>query len=385
MRSQSVEAPSREEAIAAAKEQFGPTAKVVGVRRLRSGGVMGFFSTERFVAEVEVPDAPAAPAATDRPRGSRVIAEESVEDRLAQLADLMAPAGGGAPLSLYGPGGAPRAAAADDAPARRPQSRGAGTSARPQPVRPQTGGAFAGDLPEGLPDGLAEVLASAQAASAARRAGTTRTAASGAAAARPAREPRPAAPAAAASKAAPAVDKGVAAKPFAPARHRPTLVHDLVEDPRPEAPTEVSAGPSPFTAALARMVGNDRQVTAAVAEAVEQSLAAEQAAVAEAEIPEVEVIPEPEPEVTPEPEVVAEVEVTAEPEVIAEPEVTPEPEVIPEPEVVAEVEVVPEPEVVAEVEVTAEPEVIPEPEVVAEVEVVPEPEVVAEVEVTAEP
>ncbi|HYH24802.1 MAG TPA: hypothetical protein VD834_05580, partial [Blastococcus sp.] len=48
----SVEAASRDDAIAAAREQFGPNARVIGVRRVRSGGVLGFFTTERFVAEV---------------------------------------------------------------------------------------------------------------------------------------------------------------------------------------------------------------------------------------------------------------------------------------------------------------------------------------------
>ena len=48
----SVEAATRDDAIAAAREQFGPSARVVGVRRVRSGGVLGFFATERYVAEV---------------------------------------------------------------------------------------------------------------------------------------------------------------------------------------------------------------------------------------------------------------------------------------------------------------------------------------------
>jgi flagellar biosynthesis GTPase FlhF len=53
----SVEAASRDDAIAAAREQFGPQARVVGVRRVRSGGVLGFFATERYVAEVAAKDA----------------------------------------------------------------------------------------------------------------------------------------------------------------------------------------------------------------------------------------------------------------------------------------------------------------------------------------
>ena len=49
----SIEADSRDDAIAAAREQYGPTARVVGVRKVRSGGVLGFFATERYVAEVD--------------------------------------------------------------------------------------------------------------------------------------------------------------------------------------------------------------------------------------------------------------------------------------------------------------------------------------------
>ena len=55
----SVEAASREGAIAAAREQYGSSVRIVGIRRIRTGGVMGFFTTERFVAEVEEPPAPA--------------------------------------------------------------------------------------------------------------------------------------------------------------------------------------------------------------------------------------------------------------------------------------------------------------------------------------
>ena len=62
----SVEAATRDDAIAAAREQFGPSARVVGVRRVRSGGVLGFFATERYVAEV-APDATKPAVPPDRP------------------------------------------------------------------------------------------------------------------------------------------------------------------------------------------------------------------------------------------------------------------------------------------------------------------------------
>ncbi|WP_460564250.1 hypothetical protein, partial [Geodermatophilus arenarius] len=49
----SVEAPTPEAAVAAARERYGNAVRITGVRRIRSGGVLGFFATERFVAEVE--------------------------------------------------------------------------------------------------------------------------------------------------------------------------------------------------------------------------------------------------------------------------------------------------------------------------------------------
>jgi flagellar biosynthesis GTPase FlhF len=66
----SVEAASRDDAIAAAREQFGPHARIVGVRRVRSGGVLGFFATERYVAEVAEtsPDTAGRPVVSPRTR-----------------------------------------------------------------------------------------------------------------------------------------------------------------------------------------------------------------------------------------------------------------------------------------------------------------------------
>jgi flagellar biosynthesis GTPase FlhF len=65
----SVEATTREGAIAAAREKYGSTAKVVAVRKTRSGGVMGFFASERYIAEVEeVPARRPAPLSDSRRR-----------------------------------------------------------------------------------------------------------------------------------------------------------------------------------------------------------------------------------------------------------------------------------------------------------------------------
>ena len=73
----SVEAASRDDAIAAAREQFGPSARIVGVRRVRSGGVLGFFATERYVAEVD-PDHPSRAAGRDR-ESARTSAVQAAE------------------------------------------------------------------------------------------------------------------------------------------------------------------------------------------------------------------------------------------------------------------------------------------------------------------
>ena len=81
----SVEAATRDDAIAAAREQFGPSARVVGVRRVRSGGVLGFFATERYVAEVDPDQVPARRRARPAARPSA-----SAEDRVAELAGLLA-------------------------------------------------------------------------------------------------------------------------------------------------------------------------------------------------------------------------------------------------------------------------------------------------------
>ncbi|MCW2583163.1 MAG: hypothetical protein JWQ53_1953, partial [Klenkia sp.] len=64
MPSRSPEPPSgatRDEAIAAAREQYGSDVRIRGVRRVRSGGLAGFFSSERYVADVVAPAAPPAP------------------------------------------------------------------------------------------------------------------------------------------------------------------------------------------------------------------------------------------------------------------------------------------------------------------------------------
>ena len=117
----SVEAATRDDAIAAAREQFGPQARVVGVRRVRSGGVLGFFATERYVAEV-APDAGRPPVPAPG-RGTR-------DDDL-----------GSSPLASASPAtAAPTSARARaSAPARNGAAAYAAEAVRsPEPARPAT-------------------------------------------------------------------------------------------------------------------------------------------------------------------------------------------------------------------------------------------------------
>ncbi len=53
------------------RSEFGPTARIVRAERVRSGGVAGFFSRERYELTVDVPDAPAAQVLDQRPRALR--------------------------------------------------------------------------------------------------------------------------------------------------------------------------------------------------------------------------------------------------------------------------------------------------------------------------
>ncbi|TFV54385.1 hypothetical protein E4P41_19090, partial [Geodermatophilus sp. DF01-2] len=74
----SVEAATREGAIAAAREKYGSSVRIVGIRRVRTGGVMGFFTTERFVAEVEE----LAPAPVERRPASKAESLARIEAAL---------------------------------------------------------------------------------------------------------------------------------------------------------------------------------------------------------------------------------------------------------------------------------------------------------------
>ena len=67
--------------------EIGPSAKIVDARKVRSGGMGGFFAKESFVVKVEVGDAPAAPAAVAPPVAEVLAAEPPTS--LLELADLV--------------------------------------------------------------------------------------------------------------------------------------------------------------------------------------------------------------------------------------------------------------------------------------------------------
>ena len=263
MPSQSVEAATRDEAIAAAREQFGPTARVVGVRRIRSGGMLGFFANERYIAEVEVTKDAPAPAAAEP--GAKVPTSTpvqrpvpSLDDRMQELAELLGGAAQESPaVGLYGRTGAAAESAAPASPSLA--SLVASRSAR------DAGGATPRPAGGATPRGSA--------GSTARAAGPSSSRATAAAAA-PAR-----------SGGAGVTPKRSTAKPFTPARQTLMLSPDdlVAERPEPAEPAAAkAAGPSPFAAALTRMVASNpvQAAAEAAADAAEVEAAAAEAAAA---------------------------------------------------------------------------------------------------------
>ena len=246
----SVEAASRDDAIAAAREQFGPQARVVGVRRVRSGGVLGFFATERYVAEV----AELAPETAVRPTGPSGFGDDEPP------ADFSSPLASAAPARARATA-PPRNGAAAWAAAAAPRS--------------------SDDIPD-------EVRAAAAAARAARSAGRAAEPAPARSAART--SPRPADdervselvglltahPAEPAASGYSRTSPPRAAFPRAGATSRsgePLVDDDETETPvrgggQRVLPAAAPTAPSPFTAALARMVAGDQEVRQAVHEAL---------------------------------------------------------------------------------------------------------------------
>ena len=263
----SVEAATREDAIAAAREQFGPDARIVGVRRVRSGGVLGFFTTERYVARV-------APDPLPAPGGPAAMTHRSAAAATASF---------GSPLSS-----APPARARAAAPARNGAAAWAAEASRATTARPASRGTRRDGDEERL-DELFGLLDPAPAA-------PVRTAPAAPVRTAPAAPVRTApergTPAPVRAPSAHALHGEDDARPFSPvtfpratrqpgSRGDETRGDDTRGDEargeaaraatsgRHRAPTPV-ATPSPFTAALARMIAGDREVHQAVAEALEE-------------------------------------------------------------------------------------------------------------------
>lgn len=243
----SVEAATRDDAIAAAREEFGPAARVVGVRRVRSGGVLGFFATERYVAEVApdpigVPGVPlSAPA---RPAGA--LTEDPDTGSLAAYGSPLASAATARARTAPPRNGAAAwaaEAARPSAPAVPQQRPGARTA--PRPFDDDDFDDF-DDEDDARVDELAGLLDAPAAIPVERSFPASATGAPVARAGFP-RTTRETTPA--------ARDEGDAG--------------DL-----PEVTAPATAAPSPFTAALARMVAGDRDVQHAVREALQSADAA---------------------------------------------------------------------------------------------------------------
>ncbi|SDN59615.1 hypothetical protein SAMN05660199_00365 [Klenkia soli] len=300
MPSHSPEPPSgntRDEAIAAAREEYGSDVRIRGVRRIRSGGVAGFFSQERFVADVVVPglgdaDVPAAPSKAPTTTSSKAPAATRPK---ATGKGKVGPARAATPTVVAE---LPRTAApAADEPADRWPSSGLSVDDLLEVALQVRGAQRAADdaptsvLPVVDPvDELAELLGP----------GSSDVAVySPASVARPAAAPVPRPVAAPVAERAPALAPQAPATPSAPR----TLATRRETDPVPpaapawertsrserpaaaatSAPTPDDADgdtpPSPFAAALMRVVTQDDEVQAAVADAEEheeQRVAAEQ-------------------------------------------------------------------------------------------------------------
>ena len=240
----SVEAASRDDAIAAAREQFGPSARVVGVRRVRSGGVLGFFATERYVAEVAPdpgfrPPVPLSGRSSDAalapsPLTSSLLPSSPLASAAPATARPTAPARNGAAAYAAAADSSPspaRSAVRQDAPARSAALLRAPADADPTPR--SSAAADEARLSE-----LVGLLAT---------------------------ETEPPAPAY--NRASfPRATVVRSARDASPA-----YLDDDDEDDEQDAPPVIApAAPSPFTAALARMVSGDRDVRQAVEEALEQ-------------------------------------------------------------------------------------------------------------------
>jgi hypothetical protein len=255
----SVEAATRDDAIAAAREQFGPSARVVGVRRVRSGGVLGFFATERYVAEVAPDQAgrPAVPVPPPLRADDEPLADVAPADFSSPLASAApARARAAAPARNGAAAWAAEAVRTIDEPAASFPVRGAAPAKAPQLARPAasvwatSSPAAPAEAPIGKPaprdDERVSELAALLTAQRAEPAAPLYS-----------RGPLPRA----AATPRPAFGEDPADVPPSPRGFDQRAVPGPVEDD--------DAPPSPFTAALARMVAGDRDVRQAVKEALQ--------------------------------------------------------------------------------------------------------------------
>jgi hypothetical protein len=263
----SVEAATRDDAIAAAREQFGPSARVVGVRRVRSGGVLGFFATERYVAEVapDVTAGPSVPVPAPTRAGAAGRLDEAPADFSSPLASA-APAraraaapgrNGAAAWAAEAVRSADTAAPAPSAPApsaptrsAAPVTRSATPAWQAAPVHPAAAAPVRqpARADEDRVSELAGLLAAQQAESATPTYSRTTF-------------PRASFPRTGRDGTTSVADDAVDERPARSGNQR------LLPAAEPDAP-------SPFTAALARMVAGDRDVRQAVEEALEQPASA---------------------------------------------------------------------------------------------------------------
>ncbi|SFP23712.1 hypothetical protein SAMN05660464_2631 [Geodermatophilus dictyosporus] len=247
----SVEAPTPEAAVAAARERYGHSVRITGVRRIRSGGVLGFFATERFVAEVEEVEPARRTPAPKSESARRIEAALSRDAGVLADSDIR-------PLS-----GARRPATTR--PAARPARQ---VAELPDPVDELAGLLGGGDRPEvDLYSRAAFPAAGRRTATAARPAAHTGAAAHSGAASRSGRGTADRGDGVA-DALAPAGRPAGAGRPATSAARRPNR-----PAARPPAtPPAEAAGPSLFTAALAQVVAGDREVREAVDDAVATAL-----------------------------------------------------------------------------------------------------------------
>ncbi|MGY1825668.1 hypothetical protein [Blastococcus sp. SYSU DS0541] len=223
----SVEAATRDDAIAAAREQFGPHARVVGVRRVRSGGVLGFFATERYVAEV-APDQFARPGVPAPSTGPVQATPAAAYD---------------SPLAAAAP-----ARARSTAPARNGAAAWAAEAARPGTAAPTAPSRSPAPRPaedDERIDELAGLLGGA-----------------------PGGAPAPAGPAHGRPTPTRATFPKATREPSPASRPKHAAAPSAPVEQTPAARDEAAVAPSPFTAALARMVSGDRDVRQAVDQAL---------------------------------------------------------------------------------------------------------------------